>query len=45
MNKDEYREEVLEQLKEIRLNTEVTGISSIIADALLLIVMTIALFK
>jgi hypothetical protein len=45
MNKDEYRAEVLKELREIRVNTEVTSIFSIIADALLLIVMTIMLFK
>lgn len=45
MNKDEYRAEMLKELREIKINTEVTGISSILADALLLIIMTIMLFK
>lgn len=45
MNKDEYRAEVLKQLKEIRLNTEVTSIFSIITTALLFIIAVMILFK
>lgn len=45
MNKDEYRAEVLKELREIRLNTEVASISSILADALLFIIAIMVLFK
>lgn len=45
MNKDEYREEVLKELREIRLNTEVTSCFSIIIGALLFIVAIMVLFK
>lgn len=45
MNKDEYRAEVLKQLREIRLNTEVTSIFSILAAALLFFLTIIVIFK
>jgi len=45
MNKDEYREEVLEQLRKIELNTEVTGLFSILVNALLFVLAIIVLFK
>ena len=45
MNKDEYREEVLNQLRKIELNTEVAGLFSILVSALLFIVAIIVLFK
>lgn len=45
MNKDEYREEVLNQLREIKLNTEVAGLFSILVSALLFVLTIIVLFK
>lgn len=45
MDKDEYREEVLRQLREIKLDIGIIGIFSIIADALLFFIMFIVLFK
>ncbi|MBQ7428356.1 hypothetical protein [Butyrivibrio sp.] len=45
MNKDEYRAEVLKELREIRLNTEITSAFCIIATALLFFVTIILLFK
>ncbi len=45
MNKDEYREEVLEELREIKLNTEVAGLFSILVSALLFVLTIIVLFK
>ena len=45
MNKDEYRKEILNELKEIKLDTEVVGIFSVITNVLLLIMMFITIFK
>ena len=45
MDKDEYREEVLKQLREIKLNTEMVSIFSVVVDILLFFIMAIALFK
>lgn len=41
----EKRELVLKELREINLNIEVSGIFSIVANAILFIVMVIVLFK
>ena len=45
MDKDEYREEVLKKLRDIELNIGIIGSFTIIADAFLLIIIFIVLFK
>ena len=45
MNKDEHRIEVLKKLEVIKLNTEMTSIFSLVADALLFFIMAILLIK
>lgn len=45
MDKDEYREKVLKALEEIRLNTEMTSIFSVVADIFLFFIMLIAFLK
>jgi hypothetical protein len=45
MDKDEYKEEVLKKLRDIEVEIGIIGISSMIADALLLFIMIIVLFK
>lgn len=45
MDKDEYREEVLRQLREIKLNTEMTSVFSAATAIFLFFIMFIVLFK
>ena len=46
MDKDEYREEVLQKLRDIEVDIGIIGISSMIADVFLLFIMLfIVLFK
>ena len=45
MDKDEYREEVLKELRKIKLNTEMTSIFSAVAAIFLFFIMAIALYK
>ncbi len=45
MDKDEYREEVLQKLRDIEVDIGIIGISSMIADVFLLLIIFIVLFK